>query len=184
MFFGGGRGRGRSSGPRKGPSVNHPIKVSLEDLYNGKTVKLAVNRKVIVGDVKECPRCKGQGAVMEIRQIGPGMVTQMQRACNECEGQGKIAKTKSERKVLEVHIDKGMRNNERISFKGMADEVPGMEPGDVNFIIQEKPHDLFKRKGADLLATKTISLNQALCGYSVRLQWCWQCHGCNHISQS
>ena len=54
MFFGGG-GRGRrSSGPRKGPSVNHPIKVSLEDLFNGKTVKLAVNRKVIVGEVKQC----------------------------------------------------------------------------------------------------------------------------------
>ena len=73
MFFGGG-GRGRrSSGPRKGPSVNHPIKVSLEDLFNGKTVKLAVNRKVIVGEVKQCTKCGGQGAVMEVRQIGPGM---------------------------------------------------------------------------------------------------------------
>lgn len=72
MFFGGG-GRQRQSGPRKGPSVNHPIKVSLEDLYNGKTVKLAVNRKVIVGEVKTCDNCNGQGAVMEVRRIGPGM---------------------------------------------------------------------------------------------------------------
>jgi len=73
MFFGGGRGRGaRSSGPRKGPSINHPIKVSLEDLYNGKTVKLAVNRKVVVGEVKQCTKCDGQGAIMEVRQIGPG----------------------------------------------------------------------------------------------------------------
>lgn len=72
MFFGGagGRGGGRARGPRKGPSVNHPIKVSLEDLYNGKTVKLAVNRKVIIGEAKECERCGGQGAVMEVRQIG------------------------------------------------------------------------------------------------------------------
>ena len=71
MFFGGGGRRGRQAGPRKGPSINHPIKVSLEDLYNGKTVKLAVNRKVIVGEVKHCDRCDGQGAVMEMRQIGP-----------------------------------------------------------------------------------------------------------------
>lgn len=71
MFFGGGgRGGARSRGPRKGPSVNHPIKVSLEDLYNGKTVKLAVNRKVIIGDAKECERCDGRGAIMEVRQIG------------------------------------------------------------------------------------------------------------------
>jgi DnaJ family protein A protein 2 len=170
MFFGGGRQSQRRAGPRKGPAVNHPIKVSLEDLYNGKTVKLAVNRKVIVGDVKECAKCHGQGAVMEIRQIGPGMITQMQRACNDCEGQGQQAKSKNERKVLEVHIDKGMKHNQKITFRNMGDEVPGMEAGDVNFIVQEKEHDVFKRKAADLLATREISLNQALCGFTWRLK--------------
>jgi DnaJ family protein A protein 2 len=168
MFFGGRGGGGRPQGPRKGPSVNHPIKVSLEDLYNGKTVKLAVNRKVIVGETKQCEKCQGRGAVMEVRQIGPGMLTQMQRHCDQCEGQGHIATTKTERKVLEVHVEKGMKHNQKISFRGMADEIPtNMETGDVNFIIQEKDHALFKRKGADLLVTKDISLNQALCGFSV-----------------
>mmetsp|Transcript_30623 Transcript_30623/g.62520 ORF Transcript_30623/g.62520 Transcript_30623/m.62520 type:complete len:417 (-) Transcript_30623:177-1427(-) len=165
MFFGG-SGRGRRSGPRKGPSINHPLKVSLEDLYNGKTVKLAVNRKVIVGEVTECSSCKGQGAVMEIRQLGPGMIQQMQRACDVCGGQGNNAKTKNERKVLEVHIEKGMKHNEKVTFRGMADEKPGMEPGDINFVVQEKEHELFKRKGADLLVVKEVSLNQALCGFS------------------
>merc|ERR1712019_278375 len=68
-------------GSRKGPALNHPLKVSLEDLYNGKTVKLAVNRKVIVGDVDECRKCDGRGAIMEVRQLGPGMIQQMQRTC-------------------------------------------------------------------------------------------------------
>jgi DnaJ family protein A protein 2 len=168
MFFGGGGRSGRRAGPPKGPSVNHPIKVSLEDLYNGKTVKLAVNRKVIVGESSQCDKCQGRGAVMEVRQIGPGMLTQMQRHCDRCEGQGHIAQTKTERKVLEVHIEKGMRHNEKVTFRGMADETPGMETGDVNFIVQEKDHALFKRKGADLLVTKDISLNQALTGFTVR----------------
>lgn len=169
MFFGGGGGRSRQrSGPRKGPSVNHPIKVSLEDLYNGKTVKLAINRKVIVGESKTCDKCQGRGMVMEIRQIGPGMITQMQRKCDKCDGQGYIAETKTERKVLEVHVEKGMKHNQKITFRGMADEIPGMETGDVNFIVQEKEHTLFKRKGADLLVTKDISLNQALTGFTVR----------------
>jgi DnaJ family protein A protein 2 len=73
---------------------------------------------------------------------------------------------------LEVHIAKGMQHNQKISFAGMADEVPGMETGDVNFILQEKEHELFKRKGADLLVTKDISLNQALCGFTVRTVDC------------
>ena len=166
MFFGGQGGR-RSAGPRKGPSIQHPLKVSLEDLYNGKTVKLAINRKVIVGDSKVCDRCKGQGVVMEVRQLGPGMITQMQRTCSQCNGQGTMAKTKNERKVVEVHIEKGATHNQKITFRGMADEMPGRETGDVHFIVQEKDHDLFKRKGADLLLQKDISLNQALTGYSV-----------------
>jgi len=166
MFFGG--GRGRSAGPKKGPCLQHPLKVSLNDLYNGKTVKLAINRKVIVGESSECDACRGQGVVMELRQIGPGMLTQMQRPCGECSGKGYIARTKNERKVIEVHVEKGAANNQKVTFRGMADEVPGRETGDVNFIIQEKEHDLFKRKGADLLIMQDVSLNQALTGFSLR----------------
>jgi len=174
LFFGGGRGGGRGrSGPRKGPSVNHPLKVSLEDLYMGKTVKLAVNRKVIVGEVSECSGCDGRGMVTEVRQLGPGMIQQMQRPCHECKGQGHTAKTKSERKVLEVHVDKGMLDNEKVVFRNLADEHPNMETGDINFIVQEKPHDLFKRKGNDLLLVKEISLNQALCGFAVSSLFSW-----------
>lgn len=169
MFFGSGSRRGRSGGGRrKGPSVNHPLKVSLEDLYNGKTVKLAISRKVIVGNVTECDKCHGQGAVMEVRQIGPGMITQVQRQCDACEGHGSIAQRKPQRKILEVLIEKGMKHNQKIVFRDMADEIPGMDTGDINFILQEKDHALFKRKGADLLVTKDLSLKEALCGFTVR----------------
>merc|ERR1711971_437571 len=142
--------------------------VSVEDLYNGKTVKLAINRKVIVGESKVCEKCGGQGVAMEIRQLGPGMITQMQRTCSVCQGQGNTCRTKSERKVVEVHIEKGAHHNQKVTFRGMADEMPGRETGDVHFIVQEKDHDMFKRKGADLLLMKDVSLNQALTGFSFR----------------
>jgi len=169
MFFGGGGRRG-SAGKRKGPNVTHKLNVSLEDLYNGKTVKMAVKRKIIIGDAKTCTTCRGQGVVLEMRQIGPGMISQVQRTCSACNGQGYIAKTKQEKKVLEVHIDKGMKNNEKVVFREMADEHHNMETGDVQFIVQEKEHDLFTRKGADLLLVKELSLNQALCGFKVCFQ--------------
>lgn len=167
MFFGGG-GR-RSAGPRRGEDVNHPLKVSLEDLYNGKTVKLAVSRQVLVGQSKVCPTCDGQGAVMELRQIALGMVQQMQRRCHDCEGEGYQVKRKREREVLEVLVEKGMKNNQKIVFRNKADEKPNMEAGHLNFIVQEKQHDFFKRKGADLLITKTLSLNEALCGFEWKI---------------
>lgn len=67
-----------------------------------------------------------------------------------------------------MHVDKGMKNNDKVTFSEMADEVPNMETGDIVFVVQEKEHTLFKRKGADLLIEKNISLNQALCGFKVR----------------
>lgn len=164
MFFGGG-GR-RSSGPRRGEDVNHTISVSLEDLYNGKTVKLAVNREVIVGEPKMCNTCDGEGVVVELRQIGLGMVQQLQRHCQDCQGEGYKCKKKRERKVLEVHIEKGMRHKQKVVFRGMADEKPNLEPGNINFVISEKDHETFKRKGADLLIRKTLSLKEALTGFA------------------
>jgi DnaJ-class molecular chaperone len=72
-----------------------------------------------------------------VRQIAPGMVQQMQTVCNECRGSGQVISEKDkcpgchgqkvcqEKKVLEVHIEKGMVNNQKITFQGEADEAPG-----------------------------------------------------------
>lgn len=48
---GGGSSRGRRQ--RRGEDVIHPLKVSLEDLYNGTSKKLSLSRNVI------CSKCKG-----------------------------------------------------------------------------------------------------------------------------
>ena len=53
----------------------------------------------------------------------------------------------SEKEILEVHIDKGMQNGQKIPFRGMADEEPGIEAGDVIIILREAEHDVFQRKG-------------------------------------
>lgn len=90
---------------------------------------------------------------------------QVQRHCPSCQGEGYNFKTKKERKVLEVRVEKGMKHNQKVTFRGMADEKPNMEPGHIHFVIQEKDHALFKRKGADLLITKTLSLCEALTGF-------------------
>ena len=186
MFGGGGRRQPR--GPQKGDDIKHAIKVSLEDLYNGKTVRLAISRNKPCGDCnglggkagaeKTCDVCSGRGVRVQLRQIGPGMVQQVQSACSACKGQGKSIderdkckgckgqKVMKDRKVLEVHIEKGMKNGHKIRFAGDADEIPGTLPGDVIITVQEKEHEVFKRKGADLVRTVDLSLSEALCGFT------------------
>ena len=167
MFGGRGGGGGRSRGPQKGEDIRHSIKVSLEDLYNGKTVRLAISRNKPCNDCngvggkkgaeKTCDVCSGRGVRVTLRQIGPGMVQQMQSACSACKGEGKAIderdkckgckgqKVMKDRKVLEVHIEKGMKNGHKIKFTGEADEIPGTVPGDVVITVQEKEHEALKR---------------------------------------
>ncbi|CAM9366651.1 unnamed protein product [Phaeothamnion confervicola] len=187
MFFGGGRRGGGGGGPRKGENLVHPLKVSLEDLYNGKTCRLAITHNKLcgtcegrggkVGAEKVCETCHGRRVQVQYRQIGPGMVQQMQVACPDCKGEGKTInerdkckaclgrKVAKERKVLEVNITRGMKNGQKITFHGEADEAPGIIPGDVVFVVQEKEHPVFKRKGADLILEKKLTLTESLCGY-------------------
>jgi len=188
-FFGG--GGGRPSGPRKGKDLIHRIHVSLEELYKGKTSKLSLNKHVICsacsgkggkeGAVKTCPGCRGQGIKIVIRQLGP-MMQQIQQQCQDCDGTGEIInakdrckkcigkKTLSEKKVLEVHIDKGMKGGETITFTGESDQAPEMVPGDVVIVIEEKKHDRFTRKGNDLITEVEIDLLTALGGGQFGIQ--------------
>ncbi|CAG2102161.1 unnamed protein product, partial [Medioppia subpectinata] len=57
MFFGmGGGGRGRQErGPKRGKDVVYQMSVTLEELYNGTTRKLSIQKKVI------CDKCEGKG---------------------------------------------------------------------------------------------------------------------------
>ena len=53
MFFGGGMGGmggGRSRGPRRTKNLMHQMSVSLEEMYNGATRKLALQKNVICSD--------------------------------------------------------------------------------------------------------------------------------------
>ncbi|KAL1917481.1 uncharacterized protein VTP21DRAFT_3874 [Calcarisporiella thermophila] len=181
-FGGGSRG---PTGPRRGKDMAHALKVSLEDLYKGKTSKLALQKHVICskcegkggkeGAVQQCAECHGQGVKITMRQMGP-LVQQIQQTCPECRGEGEIIrdedrckqcngkKITNERKVLEVHIDKGMREGQKITFSGEGDQLPGVIPGDVIIMLEEKPHPRFKRKGDDLFCDVKIDLLTALAG--------------------
>ena len=151
------------------PTV-HKMKCTLEDIYNGKTTKIKVTRDRIVKsegteEAKPWDGCDGRGMRTTMSQIGPGMYTQRTGPCDECQGMGiKAGSTKKETKILEVTIDKGAPNEEKYVFHGEGDEFPGAETGDVVVVVDLQEHKDFKRKGADLLLERKISLVEALTG--------------------
>lgn len=190
MFFGGGRQRER--GPKKGKDIIYQLNVTLEELYNGATRKLAISKKVVcdkcegrgtkspsIGPQK-CTGCRGSGMKIRVEHVGPSIVQRIESKCNDCYGQGEIIPQKDrckncegkkiarEKKIIEVHIDKGMEDGQRITFANEGDMEPGLDlPSDIIVVLDEKPHERFKRcQGNDLLTTLELNLNEALCGFT------------------
>ncbi|MCJ1437050.1 Type I HSP40 co-chaperone [Xylographa pallens] len=197
QFFGGGGlggmfgGQMREQGPKKARTIHHIHKVSLEDIYNGKTSKLALQRSIIcpdcegrggkVGAVKTCTGCNGQGMKTMMRQMGP-MIQRFQTVCPDCQGEGEMIrdkdrcrrckgkKTDVEREVLYVHVDKGVPNGYKIDLHGKGDQMPGHVNGDVQFEIEQKPHTRFRRHGDDLQHEIRVSLYTAMAGGIITIQ--------------
>uniref|UniRef100_A0A2K5QLB0 J domain-containing protein n=1 Tax=Cebus imitator TaxID=2715852 RepID=A0A2K5QLB0_CEBIM len=154
MFFGGG---GRMQRERRGKNVVHQLSVTLEDLYNGATRKLALQKNVICdkregrggkkGAVECCPNCRGTRMQIRTHQTGPRMPV-----CMECQGHGERISPKDrckscngrkiirERKILEVHIDKVMKDGQKVTFHGEGDQEQELEPGDIIIVLDQKDH--------------------------------------------
>ncbi|KAM3870291.1 dnaJ homolog subfamily A member 1 [Diretmus argenteus] len=184
MFFGGG---GRMQRERKGKNAVHQMDVTLEEIYNGNTRKLAVQKNVICekcdgyggkkGALEKCSSCKGRGVQVKVQQIGPGMIQQIQTMCADCQGEGEKFSSKDrckncngrkverEKKILEIHIDKGMKDCQRITFHGEGDQEPGLEPGDIIIELDQKEHAVFQRQEENLIMKMDIKLVDALCGF-------------------
>jgi DnaJ family protein A protein 2 len=141
QFFGGGFssffGGGGNRGPRKGDDIVHEIQCTLEDLYKGKTTKLAVTRSVICTKCEgsgtrdpsvasgKCKTCEGRGIRLIVKQLGPGMIQQMQTVCSDCGGKGETIKEEDkcknckgkkvtkEKKILQVFVEKGMKHGQK-----------------------------------------------------------------------
>ncbi|GJW63123.1 DnaJ protein [Tanacetum coccineum] len=53
----------------------------------------------------------------------------------------------------------------KITSPGEADEAPDTVTRDIVFVLQQKEHPKFKRKGDDIFVEHTLSLTEALCGF-------------------
>ncbi|CAL0334420.1 unnamed protein product [Lupinus luteus] len=80
-------------------------------------------------------------------------------------------KTVPVEEILTIEIKPGWKKGTKITFAEKGNEQPNVIAADLVFIIDEKPHSVFKRDGNDLVATQKISPSEAeaLTGYTVRL---------------
>ncbi|KAI5122537.1 hypothetical protein M0805_005264 [Coniferiporia weirii] len=187
-FSFGGPGMGGPRRPRKGQDSVIPYDVTLEDLYNGKQVKMNMEKEIVClvchgsgakgsAKPKPCIKCEGKGWTITTTPMGHSTFGQARVMCDECVGEGeklrekdrckkcKGKKTIKEKKRQEIFVEKGMTDRQRIVLHEEGDQSPGVTAGDVIFVLKLEPHDAFERSGNDLLAKVQITLSEALLGF-------------------
>uniref|UniRef100_A0A8C9ZTX3 DnaJ homolog subfamily A member 2 n=1 Tax=Sander lucioperca TaxID=283035 RepID=A0A8C9ZTX3_SANLU len=182
-FMGGQGSRSRNGGRRRGEDMPVAVLTFCTFLTTNPSLGAYVCRQGgKTGAVQKCTTCRGRGMRIMIRQLAPGMVQQMQSVCTDCNGEGEVISEKDrckkcegkkvvkEVKILEVHVDKGMKHGQKITFGGEADQAPGVEPGDIVLVLQEKENETFRREGNDLFMNHKLGLVEALCGFQFMLK--------------
>ncbi len=184
-FFGGARGGGRTRAER-GADLQYNLELSFEDAVYGKEATLKIPRWEICHEckgsgaktaaaVKTCPSCKGEGQL----RFQQGFFS-VSRPCNHCDGSGQIItdpcgtcrgrRRVHRERVLSVNIPAGVETGMRLRLSNEGEPGDnGGPPGDLYVAITVKPHEIFSRKGNDLLCDIPVHFVTAALGGKIEV---------------
>lgn len=192
VFGGGQRSRRRSSGQHGQPGSDLRVRLSLtlEEIASGVEKKIKVKRQKKCdicggsgakssGGKSTCPQCGGSG---ELRQVSRSMFGQFVNitTCPTCEGEGRVVKDPcaschGEGRVqgestIKVSVPAGVAEGNYIPLEGQGNAGRrGGPAGDLIVVIEEEPHQHFKRNGDDIIYDLWISYPIAALGGDVEI---------------
>jgi molecular chaperone DnaJ len=118
---------------------------------NGRGVK--VESQGLFGLSQPCPRCRGNGTVIE-------------KPCPHCKGSGRERRVRN----YTVRIPAGVKDGTRIKLKGKGEAGEhGGPPGDLHVITHVAPSATYERRGDDLVVSVTVSYPTVALGGSVEV---------------
>jgi len=189
MFFGAGP---RSRGPtfERGADLHYDMAIDLTDVYAG------VEREITISRLSPCEQCRGSGAapgsspqpcptcggVGQVRHTRDsifghfatistcphcgGRGKYIANRCAACEGAGRVRK----RSRLTVRIPPGIEDGQRLCYEGEGDVGPqGGLPGDLYVRALIRPHEVFVRRGQDIIVEQPITFAQAALGDTIEV---------------
>lgn len=183
-------GRSQQQRTPRGRDISIDLEVSFKDAVFG------TNRTVLIGKVSTCTHCKGNGAkpgteletcttcngsgkIHETRNSILGQFTSV-RVCAACDGTGKIPKEKCpeckghgilrKEEEIKINIPAGIDNSEMIRLPQQGEAIKAGTAGDLYVKIHVKPHNTFRRDGANLVMDLPVKLTDSLLGTTVSIE--------------
>ena len=192
VFGSGQRGRRRSGTQRgqAGSDLRIRLTLTMEEIASGVEKKIKVKRQkkcdVCGGSGAKsssgkttCPQCGGTG---ELRQVSRSMFGQFVNItmCPTCEGEGKIIRDPctschGEGRVqgestIKVNVPAGVAGGNYIPLEGQGNAGRrGGPAGDLSVVIEEEPHEHFRRNGDDIIYDLLVSFPTAALGGEVEI---------------
>jgi molecular chaperone DnaJ len=165
----------------RGTNLRVKIKLTLEEIAEGVTKKIKVNKLVNAEGVtyKNCTTCNGTGRITRVAQTFLGAM-QTQTTCNVCHGAGKMIDQKPadadaqglkrQEEVIEIEIPAGVEEGMQLSVSGKGNAGPfnGI-PGDLIVLIEEQPHEELRRDQENLHYDAFVNFVDAVLGESIEV---------------
>jgi len=184
-FFGGGRQRSRT-GPQRGADLRFDLEIDLEESAFGSEREIALPMSQECGTCsgsglkpgsrrESCKHCGGRGQVIsgggffQVRQTCPvcgGAGTIVTQPCRDCKGTGRT----KVRKRITLRIPSGVETGSRLRLTGKGDGGGrGGPPGDLYVVLHVRRHDLFERRGDDLLCEVPVPFETVALGGEIQI---------------
>lgn len=113
----------------------------------------ANNDHILFTQIVPCRKCNGKGKIIE-------------SPCKKCNGQGKV---RNQHKVR-IKIPAGVESGGILRLGGEGDITEnGLPRGDLYATLYIKPHEIFQRRGDDILCEVQISISQAALGTKIKV---------------
>lgn len=190
MFFGGGGGRRDPNAPQQGSDLQYTMTLDFEEAIFGKETEITIPKEETCetchGDgakpgtkPKKCTYCNGTGE-LNVEQNTPFGRVVNRRACNHCQGTGKIitdkcstchgaGKVKKNRNI-KVSIPEGIDEGQQIRVTNQGEPgVNGGPAGDLFIVIRIRPHQIFERDGDHIYLELPLTFTQAALGDEVKV---------------
>ncbi len=129
--------------------------------------------------MKKCPKCNGSGRIKTVQRTILGNF-ESYAECDECHGKGEIPEKKcktcygtgivKETVEQKIKIPAGIDDGQKLRISGMGEaSETGGPNGDLYVVIRVKPHELFERRGDDIICEIPITFTTAALGGEVEI---------------
>ncbi|MFP4458154.1 MAG: molecular chaperone DnaJ [Candidatus Zixiibacteriota bacterium] len=187
MFSQNAQSTGQRQRPRKGRDISVNITIPFRKAATGGKHKISLRMNSVCShchgtggepgaEEQICPTCGGRGVISH----GQGTFA-VSSTCPNCGGRGKVYSQTCTKcggsgeeegiKTFMINIPPGTEDGDKIRLRGQGEPAAaGGSPGDLIVITKVAGDKFFERKGKNIEAEITISLNQAINGTKVKIK--------------